>query len=817
VSPRPLSSGTRPTRAIQQLVGEYRERLLAHANRLVALPPARRRSYIDGLVNEMIEHDGHLISERDRDALISIILDEMVGLGPLEPLMLDPEVTEVLVNWTRDSVDDAGQARVFVERHGHLELVSDIWFEGYEHVLHILHRIVAPLGRRIDETVPMVDARLPDGSRINAVIRPLAVDGPLLSIRRFRRTPLTISNLIASETLTDEMAEFLIACVVARRNILVSGGTGSGKTTLLNVLGSFIPEGERIVTIEDSAELQIHRDHPHVARMESRPPNVEGTGEITIRQLVRNALRMRPDRIIVGEVRGAETLDMLQAMNTGHDGSMTTVHANSPDDAFKRLETMMMWAEGAKELPLSAIREQLASAIHLVVHQARLPAQADGQRSRKVVRISEVQGVRHNEIVLRDLFVYHQGATEQGQQTGEFTATGALPRSLPQIEPRPGALEHLFQSHYLSHALGTNVLQNQQITEIMINGPHDVWLEEQGKGLRREPSICFRDRTHLLNVINTIIAPLDRHLDEQTPMVDARLPDDARFPGGGRINAVLNPVALQGPVLTIRRFSHTPFSLQDLVARGALTPLMADFLRGCVIARRNILISGGTGSGKTTLLGAIASEIDLMRERICTIEDAAELRIGSAGAHVVGLEARPPDRFGEGEITIRQLVRNALRMRPDRIIVGEVRGAEALDMLQAMNTGHDGSLTTVHANSPQEAFNRLETMVLWAPEAEALSLAAIRRQLCTIDIVIQQSRLADHTRKVTRIAEVLSPEAGGASDGPITVRDIFRFNQHGIEHHNGRDVVLGEHGTTGYRPVALDVMHSYGITLEDAL
>jgi pilus assembly protein CpaF len=780
------------------------------------LPIAKRRSYIDGLVNEMILKDEHVISERDRDELISIILNEMVGLGPLERLMLDPHVTEVLVNWSCESADDPGQARVFIERNGQLEYVPDLWFDGYEHVLHILHRIVAPLGRRIDETVPMVDARLPDGSRINAVIKPLAVDGPLLSIRRFRRTPLTMQDLMTYETLTPEMADFLMACVIARRNILVCGGTGSGKTTLLNVLGVFIPEGERIVTIEDSAELQIHRAHPHVARMESRPPNVEGTGEITIRQLVRNALRMRPDRIIVGEVRGAETLDMLQAMNTGHDGSMTTVHANSPEDAFRRLETMILWAEGGQGLPLNAIREQLASAIHIVVHQSRLPVGTDGQRVRKVVRISEVQGVRHNEIVLRDLFIFHQGVDEQGGSVGEFTATGALPRSLPQIEPRPGALDHLFESRYLSDTLGTNVLQNPKITEIMVNGPQNVWIEEQGKGLRPEPTIRFRDRTHIMNVINTIIAPLDRHLNEQTPMVDARLPDDERFPGGGRVNAVLNPVALQGPVLTIRRFSHTPFTLDDLVAREALTNQMADFLRGCVKSRRNILISGGTSSGKTTLLGAVAAEIDLARERICTIEDAAELRIGKPGDHVVGLEARPPDRFGEGEITIRQLVRNALRMRPDRIIVGEVRGAEALDMLQAMNTGHEGSLTTVHANSPQEAFNRLETMVLWAPEAEALSLSAIRRQLCTIDIVIQQARLADHSRKVISIAEVAQSEAHPNNDAALTVRELFTFNQRGIQRQQGRDVVIGEHRATGYRPRTLDIMRSYGITLEES-
>ncbi|MFQ3633360.1 CpaF family protein [Roseiflexus sp.] len=341
----------------------------------------------------------------------------------------------------------------------------------------------------------------------------------------------------------------------------------------------------------------------------------------------------------------------------------------------------------------------------------------------------------------------------------------------------------------------------------MVNGPYDVWIEERGK-MRPAPEIRFRDQYHLLNVINTIIAPLNRRLDELNPMVDARLPDDERFPGGGRINAVLDPISLVGPVLTIRRFSYTPFTLDRLVALGSMSPQMAAFLRACIRARRNMLISGGTGSGKTTLLGAIAKEIDLKHERIVTIEDAAELRIGAPGDHVLGLETRPPDRFGEGEVTIRQLVRNALRMRPDRIIVGEVRGAEALDMLQAMNTGHEGSLTTLHANSPQEAFSRLETMVLWAREAEALSLSAIRRQLCTLNIVVQQARLADGSRKVVAIAEVV----GLDERDQVHVEEIFRFDQHGIDS-DGR--VVGEHIATSYVPKTLKTLQAYGITLEE--
>ncbi|MCU0491725.1 MAG: CpaF family protein [Chloroflexaceae bacterium] len=777
---------------LTRLARHYRDRLLKESNldQLVRLPTEVLRSRIDGLVNGMILEEGRVISGRDRAEVINFILDETVGLGPIESLMRDPGITEVMVNWVkRRDEDEAGYARVYVERGGFIHLAPEIWFENREHLLHIIDRIVSPLGRRVDESVPMVDARLRDGSRVNAVIRPLAVDGPLLTIRRFRRDPFTADDLVAMGALTPDMAEFLRACVVGKRNILVSGGTGSGKTTLLNVLSTFIPHHERIVTIEDAAELRFHRTHPHVARMEARPPNVEGAGEVTIRQLVKNSLRMRPDRIIVGEVRGAEALDMLQAMNTGHEGSMTTVHANSTRDAFSRLETMVMWAEGAKELPLQAIREQLVSALDIVIQQTRLP---NGKR--KVVSVSEVQGVRHGEVVMRDIFVFNRGLSQEGEIIGEFTATGARPRCLPKIEPVPGGLDRIFKPTYLNDTLGPHILQNEAITEIMINGPHNVWLEEKGK-LRQAPEIRFRDNVHLLNVINTLIAPLDRRLDELNPTIDAALPDDERFPGGGRINAVLDPISLVGPVLTIRRFSRVPFSLDRLVEFGSMTKEMAAFLRACVRGKLNILVSGGTGSGKTTLLRAIANQIDLSHERIVTIEDTAELNLSRSDANALGLEARKPDHFGEGEVTIRDLVRNALRMRPDRLIIGEVRGAEAMDMLQAMNTGHDGSMATVHANSPRDAFNRLETLVMWAEGAKELPLAAIREQLASaLNIVVQQERLPNGKRKVVGISEVQ-----GVRHGEVVMRDIFVYHR-GVDE---RGELVGDFTATGARPRCL--------------
>jgi pilus assembly protein CpaF len=354
----------------------------------------------------------------DRQKKVSVVaelLDEMTGFGPINPLIHDDTVSEIMVN---------GPNVVFVERKGKLEQV-DVHFRDNDHVQHIIEKIVAPLGRRIDESSPMVDARLPDGSRVNAIIPPLAINGPTITIRKFSRDPLTVDDLIRFGTLTEAMAEFLAICVRCRLNIVVSGGTGSGKTTLLNVLSSFIPADERIVTIEDAAELQLRQ--VHVVSLESRPANIEGKGAIPIRELVRNALRMRPDRIIVGEVRGGEALDMLQAMNTGHDGSLTTGHANTPRDMLSRLETMVLMS--GMDLPVRAIREQIASAIDVIVQQTRL---RDG--SRKVTRISEVQGMEGDVIVLQDVFAFVQHGVEDGKVIGELRPTGIRPKFAERFE-----------------------------------------------------------------------------------------------------------------------------------------------------------------------------------------------------------------------------------------------------------------------------------------------------------------------------------------------------------------------------------------------
>ena len=401
-----------PRAGYLELKGNVHRKLLNRLNleALAQADRARAESEIRTLLGELLTEESVPLSLSERETLFGELLDDVFGLGPIEPLLRDPSISDILVNTHQ---------HVFVERGGILERVTAT-FQDDKHLLRVIDRIVSAVGRRVDDSSPMVDARLPDGSRVNAIIPPLAVDGPLLSIRRFPAERLKADDLVTLRAMTRPMLEFLSHCVRARLNCLISGGTGAGKTTLLNVLSSFISERERIVTIEDAAELQLHQDH--VARLETRPPNVEGKGAIRQRQLLINSLRMRPDRIVVGEVRGEEALDMLQAMNTGHDGSLTTIHANTPRDALSRIETMI--AMGATNLPERAMRQQISAAIQIVIQQTRL---SDG--SRKVTSVSEITGMEGDIITMQEIFVFEKvGVTQDGKVIGRFRATGVRPK-----------------------------------------------------------------------------------------------------------------------------------------------------------------------------------------------------------------------------------------------------------------------------------------------------------------------------------------------------------------------------------------------------
>jgi pilus assembly protein CpaF len=401
-----------------ELKANVHKKLLNRLNleALASVERARAESEIRTLLFDLIAEEGMPLSMTERDAILGDVIDEVFGLGPLEPLLRDPTVSDILVNTYK---------QVYVERSGRLERLPTT-FQDDKHLMRVIDRIVSGVGRRVDDSSPMVDARLPDGSRVNAIIPPLAVDGPLLSIRRFPAERLKAEDLLPIRSLTRPMLEFLEHCVKSRLNMLISGGTGAGKTTLLNVLSSFISERERIVTIEDAAELQLHQEH--VGRLETRPPNVEGKGAIRQRQLVINSLRMRPDRIVVGEVRGEEALDMLQAMNTGHDGSLTTVHANTPRDALSRIETMI--AMGSMNLPERAMRQQIASAIQIVVQQTRM---SDG--TRKVTSISEITGMEGDVITMQEIFCFEKlGVTQEGKVIGRFRATGVRPKACERLK-----------------------------------------------------------------------------------------------------------------------------------------------------------------------------------------------------------------------------------------------------------------------------------------------------------------------------------------------------------------------------------------------
>jgi len=411
-----VSGTTDASEAYREIRLKVQARLIAEmGDSLKQSKPDEVRRAIESLFNEVLNQDAIALSATQRQRLLARVIADILGFGPIEPFLADPTITEVMVN---------GTDFVFIERNGRIE-VTDVRFDDDDHIMLIIERIVAPIGRHIDESSPMVDARLPDGSRVNAVIPPLVLNGPVLTVRKFAKIPITAENLLEFGTITREALDFIKVCVQGRMNILISGGTGSGKTTTLNILSTFIPNTERIITVENAAELQLRQRH--VITMESRLANIEGKGEVTIRDLVINTLRMRPDRIIVGEVRAGEALDMMQAMNTGHDGSMTTLHANSPRDALARLETMVLMA--GMDLPHRAIREQVASAINLVIHQERM---LDGVR--RISSISEITGLEGQVVVMQDIFRFQQAGVEAGRVMGRLQPTGIRPKFMEKLE-----------------------------------------------------------------------------------------------------------------------------------------------------------------------------------------------------------------------------------------------------------------------------------------------------------------------------------------------------------------------------------------------
>jgi pilus assembly protein CpaF len=394
--------------------------------KLAALSQEQVHAEVSRLAESLLAQEAMPLSVSDRDRLVNDVQHELFGLGPLEPLLADPTISDILVN---------SHKTIYVERRGKLQ-TTNVAFKDDEHLMRVIERIVSSVGRRIDESSPMVDARLRDGSRVNAIIPPLSIDGPVLSIRRFGAEPLRMNMLIEHKALTKDIADMLQMCVTARLNVLISGGTGAGKTTLLNALSAYIPEDERIVTIEDSAELQLQQ--PHVVRLETKPPNIEGRGEVTQRDLVRNSLRMRPDRIVIGEVRGGEAIDMLQAMNTGHDGSLTTIHANTPRDALARLETMIQMT--GMRLSDRAMRQQIAAAIDLVVQVARL---SDG--TRRLTAISEITGMEGETITMQEIFIFERtGVDSSGQVIGRFKPTGIRPRFAERLKASGLQLPRVF-------------------------------------------------------------------------------------------------------------------------------------------------------------------------------------------------------------------------------------------------------------------------------------------------------------------------------------------------------------------------------------
>jgi flagellar protein FlaI len=844
------------------------------------LDTAKRRRIFLKEVMALIDAYYPGLNPEKRRSFAELVVQNMIGLGMLEPLLEDDGLEEVMVLGVRK--------RVYVYHRKFGMCRTNLMFEEEEDIVNLITKIARSIGRRIDASMPMLDARLPDGSRVNATIPPVSLDGPSLTIRKFRVSPYTIVDLVDFGTLSPEVAAFLWLVVegfgAKPANLLISGGTSSGKTTTLNCLGSFIPASDRVVTIEDTAELRLPVEH--WVRLETRPPNIEGKGEITMDVLLKNALRMRPDRIVVGEVRGREANTLVAAMNTGHDGSLGTVHANSARETITRLTN-----------PPMGVPMVMLPSLDIILMQNKFTY--DGKMVRRITEIAEIRGMRDGDVDLSVIYAWDprddtvkptgrsmlalrkiaalKGVSlediqeeidrrakvieymvrkglrrikEVGEVVNEYyidpdamlrkvdegVIEAPVPREtlleegeryrivkrddeltplyivpvpdlsyadrelLPEVEANiiseieldPTAIRdrekaeklltrrilevirdkypeispstrkafaRVIVPNMLGYGFLDYLLMDDELEEVMVVGvDRPVYVHHREYGACRT-NIVFKEDREILRIIEKVARSVGRRIDRAVPLMDARLPD------GSRVNATIPPVSLNGPTLTIRKFRKKPLTVVNLIEYGTLTPEVAAYLwlgvEGLGIKPCNILAAGGSSSGKTTTLNCLASFIP-STERVITIEDTAELQLPIE--HTIRLETRLPNIEGEGEITMDDLVKNALRMRPDRIIVGEVRGVEARTLFTAMNTGHDGCMSTIHANSARETITRLTNPPMNVPPVMLPALDVILMQ----DRVLRDGRIL---RRITEIAEVVK-----TGRGKIRLRNLYEWN-----------------------------------------
>ncbi len=835
-----------------------------------------------GEVIQLMEIKFPEIPPAKHDAFAELIVQDMIGYGLLEPLLADDALEEVMVVGTGKAV------YVYHRKHGMCR--TNIIFDTNEECENIIARIARSIGRRVDMSAPLLDARLPDGSRVNATVPPVSLDGPSLTIRKFKADPLTVIDIIKFGTLTVECAAFLWLVAegygVKPANFLVSGGTGSGKTTTLNCLGSFVPLTDRIITIEDTAELQLPVEH--WIRLETRPPNVEGRGEVSMDMLLKNTLRMRPDRIIVGEVRGSEAGTLLAAMNTGQNGCLGTLHANTAKETITRLTSAPM------NVPTVMI-----PSLNLILMQNRF--QHRGKTVRRITEIAEIGGLQGDQVemniiyewdpkedkikptgipstfkkklvelrgvtaqdleeelrrreeilqymldtgvtgvanvgkVINDYYIDPEGlmarvrkeepAGESPPQKREIIEEGpgykivrlpeeknpgyhvAIPkmtktereiledlekRAISEIKIDPTTIEDkeearkmfkdrvmatmekfhpeisiakrgvfadIIVENMIGYGLLEYLLKDDNLEEIMVVGTgKDVYVGHREYGVCRT-NIRFETDDESLRIIEKIASSVGRRIDKSTPLLDARLPD------GSRVNATIPPISVLGPTLTIRKFRADPLTVVDLINLNTLTPEVSAYLwvvvEGLGIKPGNILAAGGSGCGKTTTLNVLCS-FTPSTERVITIEDTAELHLPIE--HTVRLETRPPNVEGEGEVSMDDLVKNTLRMRPDRVIVGEVRGPEARTLFTAMNTGHDGCMGTVHSNSARETIVRLTNPPMKVPEI----------MLPALDMIVMQKKVFLKGKTLRRITEIA--EVSGSDDEELIMTNVYEWD-----------------------------------------